>query len=349
LLRSWAAYTGNRLARFPPCEIAVQRLPGISRLERGGIDRERVICSDRDLQSACRATPAQRETAIKNLIVTADDFGVAPEVNEAVERGHRDGIITAASLMVTGPVVADAVERARRMPSLRVGLHLVLVDGVPALPRNSVPNLSESSGRFRPNMTLSGINMMFSRPAQHQLAAEITAQFEAFRATGLTLDHVNAHKHFHVHPLIAKCVLRIGRQFGVRAVRVPIEPADLLRRIQPGAAVRHEWLLSYFARGLLRRARGLGIFAPDQVFGVRWSGAMTRDRMRALIEGLPEGVSEIYCHPGLSGGFAGSARGYRYADELAAVTDADVVAAARSTRVRLGGFLDFAPCRQERL
>jgi len=247
--------------------------------------------------------------------------------------------------MVTGPAVGDAVERARRMPSLRVGLHLVLVDGVPALPRDSVPDLTGHSGRFHSNMTLAGIRMVLSPPARHQLADEITAQFEAFRATGLVLDHVNAHKHFHVHPLIAKCVLRIGRQFGVRAVRVPIEPADVLRRLQPNAPVQHEWLLSHFARGLLRRARRLGIFAPDQVFGVRWSGAMVKARMHRLIEALPEGVSEIYCHPALSGGFPGSAPGYRYADELAALMDADVVASARSTRVRLGGFTDFAPKR----
>lgn len=247
--------------------------------------------------------------------------------------------------MVTGPAVADAVERARRMPSLRVGLHLVLVDGVPALPRHSVSELTGHSGQFHSNMTLSGINLLLSPTAQHQLAAEITAQFEAFLATGLTLDHVNGHKHFHVHPVIAKCVLRIGRQFGMPAMRVPIEPVDVLQRIQPGTTVRQERLLGYFARGLLRRARRLGIFTPDQVVGVRWSGAMTKDRIRSLIETLPEGVSEIYCHPALSGGFPGSAPGYRYADELAALMDAGVVAAARSTRVRLGGFTDFVPKR----
>ena len=277
--------------------------------------------------------------------MTADDFGAAPEVNEAVERAHREGIVTAASLMVTGPAMADAVERARRMPSLRVGLHLVLVDGVPALPQNSVPDLTERSGRFRANMTLAGINMSFNPAARNQLAAEVTAQFEAFRATGLALDHVNGHKHFHVHPAIAKCVLRIGRQFGVRAVRVPLEPSDVLQRVQPETPVRHQWLLGYFARSLLRRARRLGIFAPDHVFGIRWSGAMTRDRLRSLIEALPEGVSEIYCHPALSGGFPGSAAKYRYAEELAALTDSEVVAAARSTRIRLGAFTDFLPKR----
>lgn len=279
---------------------------------------------------------------IKNLIVTADDFGVAREVNEAVEQAHRDGILTAASLMVTGAAAADAVRRARRMPSLRVGLHLVLIDGVPTLPPASVPNLVEPSGCFRRNAALSGINLMMNSSARRQLAAEITAQFEAFRATGLALDHVNGHRHFHVHPVIAEHVLRIGSQFGLRAVRIPLEPADVLRRAQPGSRVGQDWLLAPVARGLLRRARSMGVFAPDHVFGIRWSGAMTKDRLRALIEALPDGVNEIYCHPAVSGGYPGSAPGYRYPEELAALMDSEVVAAAHSTQIRLGAFSDFA-------
>ena len=73
------------------------------------------------------------------LIVTADDFGAAVEVNEAVEAAHRTGILTAASLMVSGAAAGDAVARARRNPNLRVGLHLVLVEGRPTLPAAAVP------------------------------------------------------------------------------------------------------------------------------------------------------------------------------------------------------------------
>ena len=121
---------------------------------------------------------------MKQLIVTADDFGVAREVNDAVEAAHRGGVLTAASLMVSAPAAADAVERARRMPSLRVGLHLVLVDGRPVLPASAVTHLVDGSGVFRSNMAALGTVLAFSRPARRQLAAEITAQFEAFRATG---------------------------------------------------------------------------------------------------------------------------------------------------------------------
>jgi len=85
---------------------------------------------------------------VKALIVTADDFGLSLRVNDAVERANRQGILSAASLMMGAPAVEDAVERARRLTSLGVGLHLTLLDGRPVLPPDEVPGLVESDGRF---------------------------------------------------------------------------------------------------------------------------------------------------------------------------------------------------------
>src|SRR3984957_6371068 len=167
----------------------------------------------------------------RNLIITADDFGAAVEVNEAVERAHRDGILTAASLMVSGAAAADAVRRARAMPSLRVGLHLVLVEGKPVLPAVSVPDLVDAQGNFRTDMARAGAAMFFLPKVRRQLAAEIEAQFAAFAATGLALDHVNAHKHFHLHPTIAGLIVKIGKRHGVKGARVPLEPHAVLGRI----------------------------------------------------------------------------------------------------------------------
>ena len=130
---------------------------------------------------------------MKRLIVTADDFGAAIAVNEAVERAHRDGILSAASLMVAGNAAGDAVTRARNLPSLRVGLHLVLVEGRPVLPVAAVPDLVDASGHFRTDMARAGAAMFFLPKVRRPLTAEIEAQFAAFDATGLRLDHVNAH------------------------------------------------------------------------------------------------------------------------------------------------------------
>src|SRR4029077_14106178 len=130
--------------------------------------------------------------SLNRLIVTADDFGLADEVNEAVEIAHRSGILSAASLMVASPGAADAVRRARAMPGLAVGLHAVLVEAKPALPPGQVPDLVGSDGHFRTDMGALAVDIAFKPRVRRQVAAEITAQFQAFRATGLRLDHVNA-------------------------------------------------------------------------------------------------------------------------------------------------------------
>jgi len=266
---------------------------------------------------------------LRNLIVTADDFGVAAEVNAAVEIGHRRGVLTAASLMVGAPAAADAVALARAMPGLRVGLHLVIVDGRPVLPTTEVSRLVDSEGRFRDDMAAAAANIFFNARARRQLASEIEAQFAAFAATGLRLDHVNAHKHFHLHPTIAAAVLEVGARHGLKAARIPVEPGR-------GSA------LGLWARLARRRFRRAGLTVPDHVFGLRWSGAMTSDRLRGLIETLPTGLSEIYLHPATRGGFPGAAPGYRYEEELAALIDPRVADAAHRPDVRLGGFEDFS-------
>jgi hopanoid biosynthesis associated protein HpnK len=282
----------------------------------------------------------------RGLIVTADDFGAALEVNEAVETAHRRGVLDAASLMVAAPAADDAVARARDNPGLRVGLHIVLVDGRPALPPDQVPALVDAAGLFRRDMVWAAL-AMFARPdARRQLEAEITAQFEAFAATGLPLDHVNAHKHFHLHPTIAALVLEVGRRHGLRAIRLPLEPRRILALAEPQGVLRAEPVVDVWA-GLARaRFRRSGILAPDHVFGLRWSGAMTTARVAGLIRNLPPGLSEIYLHPAVRGGFEGAADGYLYEEEFAALIAPEVVMAASAPDLERGGFTDFSSAPQ---
>ena len=282
----------------------------------------------------------QGAATMKQLIITADDYGVALEVNEAVERAHREGVLSAASLMVAGPAAADAVARAKTMPSLKVGLHLVLVEGRPVLPPSAVPDLVDANGSFRTDMARAGAAMFFRPKVKAQLAREIEAQFAAFAATGLTLDHVNAHKHFHLHPTIAGLIVEIAKAYGVKGARVPLEPQEMLARIE---AHRPPWvtaLTAPFARRLKRRFARAGIAAPDQVFGLAWSGAMNAARLKGLIARLPEGTSEIYLHPALSA-YPGSAPGYAYGAELAALLDPEVKRLIAEGNIRIGGYGDF--------
>ena len=277
---------------------------------------------------------------MRRLIVTADDFGAAEAVNDAVEQAHKTGILSAASLMVSGAAAADAVRRAKAMPSLRVGLHLVLVEGRPVSPAARVPDLVDASGHFRTDMARAGAAMFFFPHVRRQLEAEIEAQFAAFKATGLTLDHVNAHKHFHLHPTIASLVVMLGKRHGVKGARVPLEPQNVLGRIEKHGRSGTVALTTPFARALRGRFRRAGIAAPDQVFGLAWSGAMRAERLAGLLTHLPEGLSEIYMHPATDD-YPGSAPGYEYRAELAALTDPRMAALIKAGDIRLGGFGDF--------
>ncbi len=266
---------------------------------------------------------------MRSLVVTADDFGNDVAVNEAVELAHRDGVLTAASLMVGAPAVADAVARAKRLPALGVGLHLTLVDGVPVLPPDEVPGLVGPDGRFRDDMAIAGARMFFLPATRRQLAAEIAAQFAAFAATGLPLDHVNAHKHFHLHPTIAGLIARIGARYGLKAVRAPLEPG--------ARALTDPW-----ARLVAHRFRRRGIAVPGAVFGLKHSGAMTTDRLHRAIAALPAGLSEIYLHPATRDDYPGHGPAYRHRLELAALLDPGIRQQIVAAGVQIGSFAAFA-------
>jgi hopanoid biosynthesis associated protein HpnK len=283
---------------------------------------------------------------MKHLIVTADDFGASVAVNEGIEIAHRTGILTAASLMVAGEAAEDALIRARHLPTLGVGLHLVLVEGRPALPPEQVPDLVETTGHFRTNMALAGVNFFFRPSVRRQLAAEIEAQFAAFHATGLPLDHVNAHKHFHLHPTIAGLILSVGRRYGLAAARAPVEPLEMIAAIEPTPQTLAGRIAAPYARSVARRLRSAGLVVPDRVLGLAWSGHMTTERVRALIEALPDGVSELYCHPATSDEYPGSAPGYAYRAELAALLDPGVRAEVTQRDIRLGRFADVLARRE---
>lgn len=262
------------------------------------------------------------------LILNADDLGLSPEVNAAIEQAHREGVLTAASLMVGEPAAAEGVDLARRNPRLAIGLHLTLTDGTPTLPPERIPALVQANGRFRDDMAGLGLVLAASRAARAQLRAEIAAQFAAFRATGLPCDHLNAHKHYHLHPVIAAAAFAEAARHGLRAVRIPWEPPSLV----PGAG-RALYPLTLW---LSRLAARHGLRAPDRVVGLAWSGAFTAGRLAGLLPRLPGGVTEVYLHPATAGGFPGAAPGYRYAEELAALTDPRVRAAA--ARLVTGGY-----------
>jgi hopanoid biosynthesis associated protein HpnK len=276
-----------------------------------------------------------------HLIVTADDFGLAKEVNEAVEIAQRRGILSAASLMVAGPAAADAIVRARRLPDLRVGLHLVLVEERPVLPPELIAGLVDSCGRMRGDLIRLAFELTRSSQLRSQLRREIEAQFAAFVATGLRLDHVDVHKHYHLHPVVGREVIAAACRFGAPAIRIPVEPVSVLRRVE-NRKIAAASLAFACCAGLLRPGvRRARLIAPDAVFGLAWSGQFTADRLLGLLRHLPHGVVEIYMHPATKNQFIGCARGYRYSEELEALCTAQVATQLERSGVQPIGYSDL--------
>ncbi len=263
---------------------------------------------------------------MRALIITADDFGFSPEVNEAVEEAHVRGVLGTASLMVGARAAADALERARRIPGLRVGLHIVLAGAWPVSPPSDIPGLVGADGRLSSRLFAAGISYFFRPSVRQQLEREVRAQFELFRQYGLQLDHVNCHKHLHLNPAVFDIIVKVGADYGLRAVRLPYEPALVSCRASRTGRARKiaSWLFLLPWTGLLRRKiKAAGISYNDFVFGLGDTGRMELDRVLLYLQHLPPGVSEMYFHPAVRScpELAREAPGARHVQEFEALTD----------------------------
>jgi chitin disaccharide deacetylase len=232
----------------------------------------------------------------RRVIISADDFGLSLAANEGIERAHREGILSTASLMVAGDAAADAIRRAKRMPDLRVGLHLVVIEGPAVLSPEVIPALVDVYGQFPADQFALGRRYAFSPASRRQLTAEVSAQYRAFAASGLTLDHANAHKHMHMHPFVGRLLIEAGLAHGLRALRIPAEPAAVMAELGAPPTAGARALLGW-TRLLRAEAHRAGLVTNDHAFGLAWSGHMTTARVLRLISRLPPGLSEIYFHP----------------------------------------------------
>ncbi len=237
---------------------------------------------------------------MKRVIITGDDFGLALPVNEAIAEAHERGILTTASLMVGEKFFQDAAERARRHPSLRVGLHLTLVEGHPVSPPETIPDLVNKHGMFSEHLARAGFRFFFHPGIRSQLEKEIRAQFEAYCQTGLKLDHVNAHNHMHLHPTLLRLLLKVGRDYGMKAVRVPNEPPVRCWRASKtslGPKIA-SWIFLFPWLSLMKHSlRTAHIRYNDFFFGMAHSGAMTLGLALRILDGLPDGTTELCFHP----------------------------------------------------
>ena len=238
----------------------------------------------------------------RRLIVNADDFGRSHSINQAVIRAHQEGILTSASLMVNEPGLDEAVKLAKENPRLGIGLHLALILGHSTLPPENIPGLVNARSEFSRNPVSTGLRYYFNRRLREPLQAEIHAQFDRFRATGLPLDHVNGHLHLHLHPVVFRILMEDAEKLGIQRMRFTRDSLALSRRMTHGRwlyrivhAAIHAWL-SRRAREPLRRR---GIKHARITFGLLQDSRVDEDYVLKLLPQLPPGDSELYSHPSL--------------------------------------------------
>ena len=204
--------------------------------------------------------------------------------------------------MVKGDAFADAVEIARSCPKLGVGLHLTLCDGQATLGAEEIPDLVNADGTFPRSPVAAGFAYYFSRGLREQLLKELVAQFDRFASTGLVMDHVNGHLHFHLHPTVLALLVPEMKKRDLRAMRLTDDPIAIGRRLGRGRWF-YRWCHGRIFQHLSHRARPLlkqeGIAHPAQVFGLLQDSRVSEDYLLKLMPELPRGDSEVYLHPSL--------------------------------------------------
>lgn len=223
-------------------------------------------------------------------MVNADDFGFTPDVNEGIVEAHRDGILTAATLMANGEAFEDAVRRTAAVPSLDIGCHLTLIGGRSLLAPNKPLPASVSD------------LLMAIVSRQIAIYDELAAQVRKIQAAGIVPTHLDTHKHTHLAPWVLDAVARLSQEFGIPWVRRPFDlpitaasgEAPLLKRATSGAL---ETLRGRFHRALSKRS----CRTTDHFAGFQLTGRFRTGELVQLIRALPEGSTELMCHPGRCG------------------------------------------------
>jgi len=258
-------------------------------------------------------------------------------------KANEKGILTSTSLMVSAPAAAEAIALAKNLPDLNVGLHLVLSNGKATLPASDIPALVNNDGEFSTCQVSSGIKIFFCSKTKVQLEKEIRAQFEAFKTTGLTLDHVNAHKHMHLHPTVFDLIIKVGKDYGLTAIRIPNEP-PLKSIIENKKEKCLRYLRWIFFKPFVSRMKKLceinNIKFNDTIYGIHDSGHMNIDKLIRIIPHISDGVTEIYCHPATEkwDDIDPAAKDYEFEAEYKALIHARTKRAIEKFDIQLSGF-----------
>lgn len=237
--------------------------------------------------------------AARQLIVNADDLGMSPQVNEGIARAHHRGLVTSTSLMAGREAWDDAVHVLRASPRLAVGVHLTWVDGRPLSAARAVPSLLDRQGRFLPAWPAVVRRYAAGRLALDEMEQEAQAQIERVIGAGLKPDHLDSHEHVHLLPGVFERVVRLAQRYEIPAIRVSAEPAfDWIGDVQSCFGVLRRGALRVLSRRARRVAAAAGVWTAPRCYGIADSCRLSEPRLLRLLRQLPEGVSELMCHPG---------------------------------------------------
>ena len=244
---------------------------------------------------------------MKNLIINADDLGWTDGVNRGIVEAFHHGIVTSASLLANGPAFAGGAEAARSAPGLGIGVHLNLSDGPPVADRKTVRSLLNGDGKFA-----GGPESLLLRRARRGIAlAEVETEWDAqirkIRDAGIAPTHVDGHKHMHMLPGLFEIALRLAKRHGIAAIRVSLEASSLRAALASGtkrnaAVIMKQGVqacgLKLLARDAREQTQRAGISTADYFCGVAQTGKLTREGVEQFLKSLPDGTTELMCHPG---------------------------------------------------
>lgn len=278
---------------------------------------------------------------MKCLIVNADDLGLTSGINRAVIEGHTRGIVTSTTIMANMPAFDEAVRLAKDHPDLGVGLHFNITQGKPLAAASQVHSLINERGEFLGTSTALAGRAFNGRLSVEEISIELRSQIEKVFDAGLRLTHIDSHKHSHALPQVCGAIIRTIKDYGISAVRLPRERwyfnwSSKIIGQNIGALV-----LAQLCRFSSARLVNSGVKSPDAFFGITQTGFWTKRWLQGLIERLPDGVSELMCHPGYDDDQlkrVGTRLRQSRAVELQLITDPEIRASFNERGVRLVNF-----------
>jgi predicted glycoside hydrolase/deacetylase ChbG (UPF0249 family) len=244
---------------------------------------------------------------LKNLIVNADDLGWTEGVNRGIADAFRNGIVTSASMLANGEAFAGGLEVAQQAPGLGLGVHLNLSDGAPVADREAVTSLLNEKGEFAGGPESLYLRQVRGGLVLREVETEWDAQIEKVRDAGIEPTHLDGHKHVHMLPGLFEIALRLAKRHSIGAIRIALEESSLRTALASGKK-QHSGVvmkqgvqargLKLLARDAREQAERAGIAAADYFCGIAQTGELTLEGLKKFLKSLPEGTTELMCHPG---------------------------------------------------